>query len=334
MQQRIDSIDGAKALGIFLVIYAHTMLWKPLQDWIYVFHMPLFFFISGYLFSFARHQQKRSFIRQRFHRLMVPYFAINLVTYLFWLFVARHVGSGHDGAVSPLMPLKAALLGNGPMMLHDVPLWFLMCLFVVEIGYYALCHNKSRTTRICITAAIALLGFANSQYNPVTLPFSLGTAMVALVFYSLGHESRLAGIRFRNTAVAILCVAATIAVAHFNGRINMHKNFYNHYLPFLAGGICGTYATMWICTWAESALPSICLRALRFISRNTLYICGFHLMSFTFIKGIMVYVMHIRVSVMDDGVWLNLAFSVVSLIFCSVGIMVAQKCARLESRAK
>ena len=75
---------------------------------------------------------------------MVPYFAINLVTYLFWLFVARHVGSGHDGAVSPLMPLKAALLGNGPMMLHDVPLWFLMCLFVVEIGYYALCHNKSR----------------------------------------------------------------------------------------------------------------------------------------------------------------------------------------------
>ena len=57
-------------------------------------------------------------------------------------------------------------------------------------------------------------------------------------------------------------------------------------------------------------------------------------MSFTFIKGIMVYVMHIRVSVMDDGVWLNLAFSVVSLIFCSVGIVVAQKCARLESRAK
>lgn len=57
-------------------------------------------------------------------------------------------------------------------------------------------------------------------------------------------------------------------------------------------------------------------------------------MSFTFIKGFMVYVMHISVSVMDDGVWLNLAFSVVSLIFCSVGIMVAQKCARLVNRAK
>ncbi len=327
MQQRIDSIDGAKALGIFLVIYAHTMLWKPLQDWIYVFHMPLFFFISGYLFSFTRHNNAHGFAKQRFHRLMVPYFTINLVTYLFWLLVARHVGSGHDGTVNPLLPLKAALLGNGPMMLHDVPLWFLMCLFVVEIGYYAVFRNKSQPIRIFITAAIAILGFVNSRFNPITLPFSLGTALVALVFYSLGQEARLRGIKFGNAILAILCLSITIGVAHINGRINMHKNFYNHYLLFLAGGVCGTYATMWVCTRAELVLPAICKRALRFISRNTLYICGFHLMSFTFIKGVMVYVLGIGVNIMDDGVWLNMAFSIISLLCCCAGIKIAHKCA-------
>lgn len=138
MAQRINSIDSAKAAGIFLVILAHTMLWKPLQDWIYVFHMPLFFFISGYLFSFARHTNAKAFFKQRFGRLMVPYYAINAVTFLFWLLIARHVGYGHDGQVNPIEPAIAALLGNGPMMLHDVPLWFLMCLFLVEMAYYAI----------------------------------------------------------------------------------------------------------------------------------------------------------------------------------------------------
>ena len=47
MQQRKDYIDYAKAIGIFLVVLAHTPLKNEVSDWIYVFHMPLFFFLSG-----------------------------------------------------------------------------------------------------------------------------------------------------------------------------------------------------------------------------------------------------------------------------------------------
>ena len=48
---RLIWIDWAKALAITLVVFGHTPIEKGnfLQNYIVVFHMPLFFFISGFL---------------------------------------------------------------------------------------------------------------------------------------------------------------------------------------------------------------------------------------------------------------------------------------------
>ena len=59
------------------------MVYTPLKNWIYVFHMPLFFFLSGYLFRFDRHPNFMPFVRRRFRQLMCPYIVINLVTFAF-----------------------------------------------------------------------------------------------------------------------------------------------------------------------------------------------------------------------------------------------------------
>lgn len=51
-KNRKDWIDLAKAIGIILVVFAHalpknTFIWKYIQQ----FHMPLFYIISGFLYS-------------------------------------------------------------------------------------------------------------------------------------------------------------------------------------------------------------------------------------------------------------------------------------------
>jgi fucose 4-O-acetylase-like acetyltransferase len=57
MKQRIEYIDVAKGIGIILVaagifIYsANGGIRDFAVSWIYSFHMPLFFFISGFLFT-------------------------------------------------------------------------------------------------------------------------------------------------------------------------------------------------------------------------------------------------------------------------------------------
>ena len=48
---RLNWIDWAKALAIIFVVYGHTPAEKGdfLHNYITSFHMPLFFFISGFL---------------------------------------------------------------------------------------------------------------------------------------------------------------------------------------------------------------------------------------------------------------------------------------------
>ena len=57
---RLEYLDAAKGLGILLVILGHIYAWNPninrkiLVTWIYSFHMPLFFIVSGMLIKCKR----------------------------------------------------------------------------------------------------------------------------------------------------------------------------------------------------------------------------------------------------------------------------------------
>ena len=50
MTKRIEWIDTAKGIGLICVILGHMRV-PYLSTWIYTFHMPLFFFLSGAVFS-------------------------------------------------------------------------------------------------------------------------------------------------------------------------------------------------------------------------------------------------------------------------------------------
>jgi len=53
MNERITYIDIAKGLGILVIVLAHNDLagYHPtLHKFIYAFHIPLFFFLSGMFF--------------------------------------------------------------------------------------------------------------------------------------------------------------------------------------------------------------------------------------------------------------------------------------------
>lgn len=47
---RNQAIDIAKGVGIFLVVYGHTIKGTEFRTFLYAFHMPLFFVISGLFF--------------------------------------------------------------------------------------------------------------------------------------------------------------------------------------------------------------------------------------------------------------------------------------------
>lgn len=81
MNRRID-LDIAKGLGIIMVVWAHAS--GPLTSYIYQFHMPLFFFISGMLFKDPSNL-KMYYIR-KMKSLLIPFWICNYILLLpFWI---------------------------------------------------------------------------------------------------------------------------------------------------------------------------------------------------------------------------------------------------------
>ena len=75
--QRDESIDIAKGLGIAAVVVGHVTSSEPLRDAIFIWHMPLFFFLSGYLFKPGR--AVTAVAKTRALSLLVPYVAFLVV---------------------------------------------------------------------------------------------------------------------------------------------------------------------------------------------------------------------------------------------------------------
>lgn len=79
---RIHWIDIAKGIGIILVSFGHIRngdgqsVWLPALDtpinFIYLFHMPLFFFLGGLTFSSRR--SFPDFLKRKAQTLLIPYY--------------------------------------------------------------------------------------------------------------------------------------------------------------------------------------------------------------------------------------------------------------------
>lgn len=83
---RILYIDFAKAIAIVLVVIGHYIpinhpIWYgEMREVIYGFHMPLFMFASGFVYSATvRKEPYTAFIVRKIKRLMVPYFVVSVI---------------------------------------------------------------------------------------------------------------------------------------------------------------------------------------------------------------------------------------------------------------
>ena len=87
MTERLVSIDIARAICIILVVIGHYIpdispdWYVVMLDLIYAFHMPLFIFVSGYVYWATRkkHVTYKNFVWKKFQRLMIPYFFASVV---------------------------------------------------------------------------------------------------------------------------------------------------------------------------------------------------------------------------------------------------------------
>ena len=131
-KKRFTNIDNLRGTGIVLVVIGHLLQGQQanffflLYKFIYSFHMPLFFFISGLLFTPYESQKIFSIaLREKMMRLIIPFFLWYLVNYSF----------NYKDAFIPFFKKLILSPDNG--------LWFLWILFFIYLVNLILLRTAS-----------------------------------------------------------------------------------------------------------------------------------------------------------------------------------------------
>lgn len=181
--KRIGWIDTAKGIGLLLVILGHLHI-PYVSTWIYTFHIPLFFFLSGCVFSGEKYSFKE-FCLKRIKSLVVPYFCLGFVIYLFYVIVNAVVDRGNGAYGTNIEMLKNFFIQE-----HFWTIWFLACLFIVEILWYWIWKIFSRwaAAPAVVSATICIVGLLRYRLGYGSLPWNLDVALVAQFFFYMGYR--------------------------------------------------------------------------------------------------------------------------------------------------
>lgn len=146
-ENRDIAIDIAKAVGILLVVLGHYDIPKCLNTWIFSFHMPLFIFLSGYVWK----RSLKSIVPMTKNWLIAGFIGC-----IIYLLKERNV-------IYFINQLFGVLLGSAAPYYRvelNPAIWFLSCLIFIQLLAWCITNKKNffGGECMCVTNIVAFTG--------------------------------------------------------------------------------------------------------------------------------------------------------------------------------
>lgn len=188
--KRDESFDLLKGLGIILMIWAHCRT-DAINHFAYTFHMPLFFFISGYFFK-CRSFKKELFLD--FQRIVVPYVFTCLVMMLLAFSVFDKFTFGSMSRIALYSPLwGGGIFGHLFAVQESLfvgPLWFLLGLLWTRLMACVL-FRFIKSDMVCGAIIFILAIVAKCAFEVLGhIPLSFLQAFGCLGFFYMGNLAK------------------------------------------------------------------------------------------------------------------------------------------------
>ena len=154
LSKRIEYIDLMKGLCIFLVILLHCDFrfnkeLDVINNCLGTLRMPLYFFLSG--FFFKTYSNFLDFILRKVNNLVIPYvFFLTMFIIPYWILM-QPISSLTELLLYYIEPFYPAL-------------WFLRCLFFLNIFYYVMYKYIDKKYLILSTFIISIFSFYLANY--------------------------------------------------------------------------------------------------------------------------------------------------------------------------
>lgn len=275
--ERILSLDFLKAVAIIAVVLGHIA--SPLSHFIFAWHMPAFFFASGFLLWKGRSKDKvlSIFNRHDLFHLGRYYFVFGLLA-----IIAEYIKVQALGRTP--MDVWETLIGFIYFM--DMPhlhhygfiLWFLPALFCAKLFMRALMRFSRKSG--CMLVGAALLFFAGWMLpTDIPLGFGIHAGLLAVLWCVLGGVfcqvvERRNDISMSRIFVFAVCLIAAAVLPI--PPLDIASYFVPMPLYNILYSLMIIYILMFLGRLLESRGGSHFSIAVGFISRNSIYIMAFH----------------------------------------------------------
>lgn len=335
-------INTTKTLGIMMVLFAHLSIpYIPLL-FISSLRMPLFFILSGLLYTTKTYTLKE-YVWRKFKTLMIPYFVFAAFSYVFYVLIGYNYVKNATGTSEEFLRYAIGIFyapATKYFLGFNMPIWFLPCLFSGEIIFFLMVRYLKKYLLV-FSLLLFTLGILVKEFLWFRLPWSVDVALFAVLFICIGYLLRKYDIinKFINqtnftvkVVVIITSLLFTLILMYFNSRegsISVYLLRFNNYFLFIANALCGTIFILTL----SIVLPA--LRIFNFYGRNTIILLGLHLNLFSILKGGQVFVFKIPLSVLDHSFVYNLFYLILTMIiFIPVIIFINKYCPYIIGRKK
>lgn len=334
---RIEWVDIAKLFGMYLVIVGHIPFLANekltyLNNFIYGFHMPLFFFLSGFVHKEKAFSENAVKV---WKGIVIPYLVLSFIVTLIMIPMVLNIDEGlfyniKHFFIAPTLGIFFAGSYRFPDPFGYTKqlapqMWFLIalaeCKLLCSISYKKVYQLIILTFSFVFAMIFALLGL-----KPF---FCIGSSFMAYIFYFSGYYFR--KIYKENPEEKLYCKIFKFVIAllaycflhHFSNHIFSIMliyigdfNFLN-VLMYVMKGFSGIAAMVYFCSLIPS-IPSF----LKIYAENTIIILAFHF------PMIMYSMKFIKIRAIHE----ILIFSAVVLFLNIVPIVVVQYMKKKRSR--
>lgn len=262
-QGRIHWLDTARGIAILLVILGHCIgtLEDPGNKLVLSFHMPLFFFISG--FCAGRLKAFPAYLIKKAKVFLIPTITLGVLDTLTDIISNQFV---KDNLVNNFLG------------------WFLLVLFYVSILFYIvqkLGFEKKNWVRLLTFIIDIIIIFSVNKLHITTL-LHIEIIPMALLFFLIGYQCKISCITLAErksirSDIWILLIPFVIVCSTYNTSVTMYLNDYGNILLFF---ICAFSGIIVICKIAKGLEDN---KLIIWIGQNTIY---FYVLHFAFIKGL------------------------------------------------
>lgn len=242
---RIESFDIAKGIGILLMVMGHTGFGDVFDKLINTFHMPLFFFVSGYFYRPEKTKSFKEYLIHQINVLIIPYlvFAVfyEILHYIF------------TGDFSIQYFAKSLLSSNHNRIDVAGALWFLLALFSSKIIYCLLEHKIKGLLNLSIVVIVISFVALTLRKFDIKLPLCIDTALSMLIMIHSGYllyayRGQQLLHRFSTLYISPIVIISLItlffATGLFNDNVLVRRNRYGIEVLYFISCFCGIILTM------------------------------------------------------------------------------------------